>query len=221
MTVPARANLMPAAGAVSLLILLLGTAALFTLGLTHSRSAAALDRQTLLDAARTTALETQVDFKTQVQEWKNILLRGRQPEDFTRYLASFEQREAAVQNGLASVKAQLASLDLDASNIDVLTSTHLALGSGYRAALASSRREDPASAFAVDAAVRGRDRQLGDDIDALATHVADFAAKELQTAGEASAALYASLRKAVLIIGTLAVLSALWLVFAATRAARS
>ena len=221
MTTPARANLMPAAGAVALLILFLGAAALFTLGLTHSRSAAALDRQTRLDAARTTALETQVNFKTQVQEWKNILLRGRQPEDFSRYLASFEQRETAVQNGLASVKAQFASLGLDAGNNDTLANVHLALGSGYRAALASSQRDDPASAFAVDAAVRGRDRQLGDDIDALAAHVADIAAKELQAAAEASAALYASLRKAVLIIGTLAVLSALWLVFAANRAARS
>ena len=85
----------------------------------------------------------------------------------------------------------------------------------------SLQNDDPASAFAVDAAVRGRDRQLGDDIDALAAHVADIAAKELQAAAEASAALYASLRKAVLIIGTLAVLSALWLVFAANRAARS
>ena len=220
MSTPARTNLLPAAAVVSLLVLLLGAAGLFTLSLTHSRAAAALERQTRLDEVRTTALETQVNFKTQVQEWKNVLLRGYKPEDYARYVASFEQREAAVQAGLASMKPQLAVLNFTDTDIDALTALHRALGADYRAALASWRRDDPAGAFAVDAAVRGRDRQLGEDIDTLATKAAKVAARELQVAAEQSASLYAALRKAVFIITTVAVLAALWLVFVANRAAR-
>jgi len=221
MSNPARTNLLPAAAFVSLLVLLLGVAGLFTLNLTHSRSVAALDRQARLDQVRTAALEAKVDFKTQVQEWKNILLRGQNADDYSRYVASFDQHEAAVQVGLASIRTQLDGLELDAENIEPLAARHRALGADYRAALATWQRNDPAGAFAVDAAVRGRDRQLGENIEALADRVAEAATRELKASGEAAVALYAGLRKAVLVIAALAVIGALWLVVLANRAARA
>ncbi|MDF3057498.1 MAG: histidine kinase [Rariglobus sp.] len=221
MSTPARAHLLPVAAIVSLLVLLLGATGLFTLSLTHTRAAAAVDRQNRLDAVRTTALETQVNFKTQVQEWKNILLRGHRPDDFARHLASFEQREAAVQAGLTSMKGQLAALNFTDTDVEALAAVHRTLGVDYRAALATWKREDPSGAFLVDAAVRGRDRQLGTDVDALAATAAKAAAHDVRVAAENAASLYAALRKAVFIIATLAVLAALWLVFLATRTARA
>src|SRR5271167_3060312 len=48
-----------------------------------------------MDAARV----VQVDFKKQVQEWKDILLRGHTPADLTKYTAQFHDKETAVRSG--------------------------------------------------------------------------------------------------------------------------
>jgi methyl-accepting chemotaxis protein len=39
---------------------------------------------------------TQVDFKKQVQEWKDILLRGQNPDDLAKYAKQFHEQEAKV-----------------------------------------------------------------------------------------------------------------------------
>lgn len=221
MNTPTRANLLPTAAVVSLLVLLLGAASLFTLGLSRSRAAAALDRQTRLDETRSTALEAQIHFKTQVQEWKNILLRGASPDDYARHFAAFEKNEAFVQSGLASAQTGLRALGLDSLGLDELAASHRTLGTDYRAALSGWTRAEPSGAFAVDKAVRGRDRKIGEDIDAFAAKVDGLARDEWRAAGEAAAALHAALRKGVLVIGALAVVASLWLVFAAGRASRA
>jgi methyl-accepting chemotaxis protein len=40
---------------------------------------------------------TQVDFKKQVQEWKDILLRGQNPDDLVKYAKQFHEQEAKVK----------------------------------------------------------------------------------------------------------------------------
>lgn len=216
-----RPQLLPVAALVSLLVLLLGAAGLFSLHYAHARELAALDRQTRLDELRTRALEAQISFKTQVQEWKNVLLRGTDAEAYARHWASFEKHESAVQAGLAAVEAQAGALHLSGVQIAGLDAAHRALGAEYRAALATWTREDATGAFRVDATMRGRDRKLGTDVDALADAVGEIAARELRVIGEDAAALYAGLRKAVMSVATLAVLAALWLVFLANRGGRS
>ena len=41
--------------------------------------------------------ELTVDFKTQVQEWKNILIRGDDPAKLDKYWARFEKLESHIQ----------------------------------------------------------------------------------------------------------------------------
>lgn len=50
------------------------------------------------------ARTAQLDFKMQVQEWKDILLRGNDPDLFKKYSEQFAQREAAVDQDLEALK---------------------------------------------------------------------------------------------------------------------
>ena len=212
-------RLLPTAGLVSLLVLLLGATALFALSYGHAKSAAALERIGLLRQAQIDAVKVQVNFKTQVQEWKDVLLRGHQPADYTTYWSHFEQRETAVREGLTVLQGELARLGLDAAEAKRLVEAHAALGAAYRRAIAGYRRDDRDSTFAVDASIRGIDRQLNQDIDALAQVVHAESEKELSAFYERGEASYAALRKIVLALAGLTVLAAFWLVFQAARSA--
>ena len=220
-TASPRPNLLTAAAFVSLLVLLLGATGLFALSYTNTKSAAALARIDSLHAAQLSAVEARVSFKTQVQEWKNVLLRGRNAADYKIYLGRFEERAAEVQAGLATMEKQLAALDLDAAPASRLIADHATLLAAYRQALAGYQPDNPAAPFAVDAAIRGIDRKLNDDIDALAHTVEQSAAAELKATAAGAAGRYAALRQATLIVGALAVLAAFWLVFQANRTARA
>src|SRR5258708_4526715 len=48
----------------------------------------------------------QVDFKKQVQEWKDILLRGHSPDDLAKYSQQFRQKEQLVRAGAQSLSDQ-------------------------------------------------------------------------------------------------------------------
>ncbi|MFI5312048.1 MAG: hypothetical protein ACHQQ3_12490 [Gemmatimonadales bacterium] len=49
----------------------------------------------------------QVDFKKQVQEWKDILLRGHTPADLTKYTTQFHDKEAKVVAGAVSLTREV------------------------------------------------------------------------------------------------------------------
>jgi len=120
------------------------------------------------DAARS----AQVHFKKQVQEWKNVLLRGFDPELFARYLQGFNDEEAAVRADLRRLRGMGVVADGDLSlRIDSLLAVHATLGERYRDALRLYDAGDPLAHRRVDEAVRGIDRAPTDAMDSLVVHI--------------------------------------------------
>ena len=84
----------------------------------------AIDRHAVTVAAIDSARGAQVSFKTQVQEWKNILLRGKDPEAFKKYLKGFESENQAVKDRLVQLKAAATKLGVaDRLKIDSVIAT--------------------------------------------------------------------------------------------------
>ena len=150
------------------LVLAFGVAALIPLvggiiGIWTHRQAVNLGRegmeeQAIARSAIVLAATSERAFKTQVQEWKNILLRGNDPEAFAKYSKAFEEQEKSCDKALASVQELFPRLELDQAITQKLQKEHTDLGVKYRAALKSFEAADPAAGHKLDVMVKGMDR---------------------------------------------------------------
>jgi HAMP domain-containing protein len=143
-----------------------------------------------VDQART----AQVDFKKQVQEWKNILIRGQDQEKFTKYSKQFQQEHEAVLATLQKLKTTLGQLRLPADEIDKASEVHRALFASYTAALKSYDRSDPAAGKKVDAQVSGIDREPTQAIDAIVQRISEDGERIGQSVVRDAHALYSYAR---------------------------
>ena len=123
-----------------------------------------------------------IDFKTQVQEWKNILIRGNDEESFQKYEKAFFEKEAVVQQRL---RKSLESLQKNGGPanaetilaLESLIKDHAELGVAYKAALAAFDKADPETGKKTDQAVKGKDRATTEGLNKL---VSDLEAREFE-----------------------------------------
>jgi methyl-accepting chemotaxis protein len=106
---------------------------------------------------------TQVDFKKQVQEWKDILLRGHTPADLAKYTELFKSAAARVHENASALGRQVQDPEA-ARLLGEFVARHEALGKKYQEAydLYVSSGFDFKDA---DKMVRGMDRQPTDLFD--------------------------------------------------------
>jgi methyl-accepting chemotaxis protein len=108
----------------------------------------------------------QVTFKKEVQEWKDILLRGDNPDDLKKYRKNFFEMEAEVRQHAEDLKP----LVKDPAARDLLSKfliAHEELGRGYRAALDEYTKGNGHDFKTADRMVRGQDRPPTDLIDQI------------------------------------------------------
>lgn len=75
--------------------------------------------------------EANLQFKVQVQEWKNVLLRGKQPAELDKYWQQFQAREQQVQGILAQLINSNAQESQLQARLVQLKDSHRQLGAAY------------------------------------------------------------------------------------------
>jgi len=110
--------------------------------------------------------QANLQFKIQVQEWKNVLLRGKQPADREKFWGQFEDQERLVQDALGSLSAMKGLDSATRSQVDKLREEHRALGVAYRKGrdAFAAANGDP---VAGDQAVKGVDRAASEQMSEL------------------------------------------------------
>ncbi|RVT95528.1 hypothetical protein EOD42_15050 [Rhodovarius crocodyli] len=190
------------AGLIMLVLLAQAATGLFALWRAdreHGEARATLTGLTeILDGAR----DAEVAFKVQVQEWKNILLRGNDAALRARHTTSFRAEQQRVREALGRAGA----------DGEALLSNHAEVNAAYDAALAEADLATVDGARATDARVRGVDRALQQALESLSHRLeANYRAAN-DAASQAAIASYLSLRNTLYIsaaIGILAVLGLL------------
>lgn len=155
--------------------------------------------------------EANLEFKIQVQEWKNVLLRGKNPEQRNKYWAQFQAQERKVQELLAQLQRASAQSSSLSGQIARLQNEHRLLGEAYRKGFDAfiAAGADPA---AGDAAVAGIDRAASAQMSELVSQLRQTAARQSAEIRESagSAALTGVL--VMLLASVLVALLSLWLV---------
>jgi methyl-accepting chemotaxis protein len=130
--------------------------------------AALLDRSV---RAELLTREAQVAFKVQVQEWKNVLLRGRDDAALSKYRDQFTaegKRVAAISDTLRTLLSDTATVGL----LSRFRVAHAGLTETYLRAMADFERDRARSPYAADKAVKGMDRPPVATLDSLVSVVA-------------------------------------------------
>ncbi len=134
-------------------------------------------------------LRAQVHFKKQVQEWKNVLLRGHEQEMFDKYLRQFRQEEertrALVSNLLNMLQDHPEALRIATEFLD----QHTYLAERYTQALQKFDPTEPAPHLRADAAVRGIDRRPTDLMDDLVELIQSKGVSDVQKVEAQAAAI--------------------------------
>ncbi|MET0266343.1 MAG: methyl-accepting chemotaxis protein [Duganella sp.] len=187
----------------------------------NARSTDAMVRALAVSEASDTARSAQVDFKIQVQEWKNILVRGRDPAMFERHSKAFLASGEATRADLQKLDAMLDKLGLVTPLVDEAIATQTQLVARYLEALKKFDPANPDSTQVVDNLVRGMDREPTKKIDDIVAYIGTEARRlmlDMEARNEAAhrqAMLMMGLVLAVTVV--VGVLTVSWLIKSITR----
>ncbi len=127
------------------------------------------------------------DFKTQVQEWKNVLLRGQDAEARNKYWSAFKDKAETVQKdgrALAEFFDEQGQTD-HAKTVRDFLSEHKTMLGKYEQGFAAFEQSQ-FDAKAGDAAVKGVDRAAGEALSQLNKEVAEHYAEASKSADTAT-----------------------------------
>ena len=147
------------------------------LGTSNAKHVESMGQLAVSADAIDTARAAQVQFKIQVQEWKNILLRGNDPAQLEKYTAAFKKTGAVTRAELEKVNSLLGKLGTSTPLVAEAIAAHDDLQKNYLTALAQYDSANGESFKIVDALVKGMDRAPTAKIDQIVAFIQDHAKK--------------------------------------------
>lgn len=175
-----RRAVVSSAFAIAMLVVAIGLFSLFSVWSINRAWLEGTTDASRLQQLSNEATRAQVSFKVQVQEWKNILLRGDDLEQLQRYLSSFRERDQETRVRLQSVATASEAMGLAdrQAQTAALRSAHEAVSARYESVLADALKTGSSlsaeTAREMDKSLRGIDRDLERDIGLLAGALSDL-----------------------------------------------
>jgi methyl-accepting chemotaxis protein len=160
------------------------------------------------NAINVEAVET--EFKKQVQEWKDVLLRGKKPDLFEKYWTNFQQREAGVRREGEGLRRSIVDPE-SARLVDEFLSAHQSMGEAYRRGLQQFKEHDFDSAVG-DKAVAGIDRAPTELLTKAKERLVSLAASRAREAQEEVGRAMSLSISTLLLVQALAAIFFLWAV---------
>ena len=178
-----RQSFMNLASLMLLMVLCVGILGLFSVWSLRGYQARVQAALSEVTATMDLGRQAQLHFKIQVQEWKNILLRGHGLSDRALYVAAFEKEKAVTLNLLQSLRPRVDQIqkseglmrltktqDVSAKlrgEIDQIVTGFAELNQTYKKALDEAQKNGGWDPRVADAIVRGVDRDLTVQMDAV------------------------------------------------------
>lgn len=221
-----RRAVVSSAFAIAMLVVAVGLFSLFSVWSINRAWLEGTTDASRLQQLSNEATRAQVSFKVQVQEWKNILLRGDDLEQLQRYLSSFRERDQETRARLQSVATASEAMGLAdrQAQTEALRSAHEAVSARYESVLADALKTGSSlsaeTAREMDKSLRGIDRDLERDIGLLAGALSDLSNQRYSALVDKMDERYQILRRFIIGVVVLSLLITGYVLAGALRATK-
>ena len=175
-----------------------------TLKSTYESQSETLDHEASLANSIDLARDAQVNFKIQVQDFKDILLRGQDPDFFQKYLKEFNKQYEATQTDLKKLDTEFTVLGMDLALVEEIRINHQELNNVYLNSLKQFDASKPENIYNIDRQLRGIDRIPTERMDNMVAYVQAQSARLRREASRQTKANFENTTKWIFIIITLA-----------------
>ena len=123
----------------------------------------------------------EIEIKKLVQAWKDILLRGDNAEDYSKYSAELEACDRRIRANLDVLKTIAPEIGLEQTSVTNAESLYVSLVGKYRAALQELKTRDPENLRKLDKQLHGVDRPVTTAFDGLPVSVESHSETDSRT----------------------------------------
>ena len=161
--------------------------------------------------------EVASEFAVAIQEWKNVLLRGKDPANLDKYWAAHQKAMGQVSQNLKTLEDLVADDAASKSLVSQLQSEMTAAQAGYQKAFAAYQAADH-DYSAGDSAAKGVDRAAAATLGKVLAALSSAEADETQSAHDnARLATWMSL-SIMLLVAILSIVASIWMTWKQTIA---